>query len=272
MGNRRRADEIYVTIDGLKHKVCRQCSTPKTYDNFTFRNEEKYPFPTNSSDLCKSCMSHYNRNRPKRSRGRGINDVRPIISRVVDGVEVRPCRTCGVEKTAECYYTKKNRMNGKIVWSHTCRSCLLPQYKEYRETHKELIKGYKLSWQRANREHVNSQARLYRAIPEAWAKRVVVSKRYYCKCLGLPFGITAEDVIAAMPQDGLCPALKVKLVYGGGHKAWADSASVDRLIPELGYVVGNIAIISKRANLIKQDATAQELQGIVDWLRSVTAS
>lgn len=46
----------------------------------------------------------------------------------------------------------------------------------------------------------------------------------------------------------------------------AASPSIDRIVPELGYVPGNIAIISWRANDLKKDATADEMRRIADWI------
>ena len=56
----------------------------------------------------------------------------------------------------------------------------------------------------------------------------------------------------------MCPVLGIPLVIGEG--ACSDnSPSIDRIIPELGYVKGNIKVISRRANRIKNDATPDEL-------------
>jgi hypothetical protein len=45
---------------------------------------------------------------------------------------------------------------------------------------------------------------------------------------------------------------------------------LDRVIPELGYVPGNVAVISLRANTMKQDATAAELRVLADWIDNHT--
>ena len=48
-----------------------------------------------------------------------------------------------------------------------------------------------------------------------------------------------------------------------------ERPSLDRIIPELGYVKGNVVFISMRANSIKQDATEQELYLVADWLYKI---
>ena len=44
-------------------------------------------------------------------------------------------------------------------------------------------------------------------------------------------------------------------------------ASLDCIIPELGYVPGNVAVISRRANTIKNDATIEELELVLAYMK-----
>jgi hypothetical protein len=41
--------------------------------------------------------------------------------------------------------------------------------------------------------------------------------------------------------------------------------SLDKFFPHLGYVKGNVAFISLRANMIKSDATEVEMYAVADW-------
>ena len=63
-----------------------------------------------------------------------------------------------------------------------------------------------------------------------------------------------------------CPILGVPIEVLGEDRNRA--ASIDRLNPNLGYVPGNVAVISLRANRIKSDATIEELEKLVAWIRS----
>ncbi len=62
-----------------------------------------------------------------------------------------------------------------------------------------------------------------------------------------------------------CPILHIKLTHDGNRD---HSPSLDRIIPQKGYVKGNVQVISLRANRIKSDATLEELERIVENLRS----
>ena len=67
-----------------------------------------------------------------------------------------------------------------------------------------------------------------------------------------------------------CPVFGHKFVWGRSHlgkgKTTGDSPSLDRIIPELGYVPGNVVFISHNANRIKNNATEKELYAVADWL------
>lgn len=81
----------------------------------------------------------------------------------------------------------------------------------------------------------------------------------------MPFTIAYEDI--EWPQ--VCPVLHIRLDYtpsrGGGRDA---SPSFDRRDPSIGYVRGNVLIISARANRIKSNATIHEIRAVADWLES----
>lgn len=83
---------------------------------------------------------------------------------------------------------------------------------------------------------------------------------------GVPHRLTLNN-IPSIPDT--CPVLGIPL-YPSKGKATDNSPSLDRIDPALGYVPGNVAWISNRANRIKNDATADELASVTKWLRSQT--
>lgn len=105
----------------------------------------------------------------------------------------------------------------------------------------------------------------YHATHNGWANMALCSAARRAKQKNLPFSITMRDVVAVIPIDGKCPVFGFPMKFAGGPVA-RHSASLDRIIPSEGYVASNIAVISCKANAIKQDATAQELQRVADWL------
>ena len=71
---------------------------------------------------------------------------------------------------------------------------------------------------------------------------------------GLEFSLTKEQIQERVPTDGCCPVTRLEFERGDG-KVGPQSMTLDRIDPKLGYVPGNIAVISHLANTIKQDCT-----------------
>jgi hypothetical protein len=78
--------------------------------------------------------------------------------------------------------------------------------------------------------------------------------------LALPFNITAQDI--TIPKT--CPVLGLNL-YKGSKVSGDNSPTLDRILPTLGYVRGNVMVISGRANRIKSDANWWELQTVANF-------
>jgi hypothetical protein len=84
---------------------------------------------------------------------------------------------------------------------------------------------------------------------------------------GLPFTITLADIEAVWPQNGKCPVLNLAFMRGAASPAMA-SPSLERLDPQRGYEPDNIAIISFRANQLRNSATVAELEAVLTWMRN----
>jgi len=82
---------------------------------------------------------------------------------------------------------------------------------------------------------------------------------------GIPFNLTKEDI--QIPTH--CPILGLELNWNQGKGYHPNSPSVDRIRPKLGYVKGNVRVISARANLLKNDATAEELTKVLEDLHAL---
>lgn len=82
---------------------------------------------------------------------------------------------------------------------------------------------------------------------------------------GYPCTITEQDV--HIPE--FCPLLGIPLFRGSRGIHCPNSPSLDKLVPALGYVPGNVLVISYRANSIKQDATLQELKDLTKSLEKI---
>lgn len=141
------------------------------------------------------------------------------------------------------------------------------QYKEWYETNKESCKVRGAQWAKNNPEKVKQRHKRFRENnPEKLAQYYLQYKkqnpRSYlystakkrAKQLHREFTITLDD-LPIIPE--YCPLLGVKLdswITPEGHRP-----SLDRIDSRKGYVPGNVQIISHRANVLKNNATADEL-------------
>lgn len=95
-------------------------------------------------------------------------------------------------------------------------------------------------------------------------KMMWTSAKHRAKLKGVKFEITPQDITIPL----CCPVLGTTLARKATKGPADTSPTLDRLQPEKGYVVGNIAVISLRANRIKNDATLEELEKVTSWLRA----
>lgn len=80
----------------------------------------------------------------------------------------------------------------------------------------------------------------------------------------IPFTIKLEDIY--VPE--YCPVLGLKLKTGW-LRTRDCSPSLDRIRPSLGYVPGNVIVVSHKANSIKSDATPRELEQVAAFYRQL---
>ena len=94
-------------------------------------------------------------------------------------------------------------------------------------------------------------------------RRMLARVKSRAKRLGIPFDLDIEDF--SIPER--CPVLGFHIKPNSGRRRYfGDSPSLDRIEPSKGYVKGNVRVISARANLLKSDATVEELRAVLSDL------
>jgi hypothetical protein len=130
------------------------------------------------------------------------------------------------------------------------------------------------AWQAANPEQVKAQAARRRARNHAsyaerarvhrkenWAAVAIRDARRRARLKGIAFSITAADI----PVPARCPVLDIEMVPGGD--AFWNSPSIDRVDNSKGYIAGNVRVISRKANSLKGDATIEDLEKVIAYMR-----
>jgi hypothetical protein len=88
--------------------------------------------------------------------------------------------------------------------------------------------------------------------------------RYRAKRKGIKFDLEVSDIV--IPR--LCPVLKIPLVRNNRQAGpRASSPSLDRINNDLGYIKGNVQVISHKANTMKHCATDSELVLFANWVK-----
>lgn len=92
-------------------------------------------------------------------------------------------------------------------------------------------------------------------------KQLLADARKRAKNRGLEFNICIDDVV--IPE--FCPVFGYRLEVGDG-KRQDNSPSIDRINNSLGYIKGNVRIISFRANALKNNGTIEEFEKIIEYM------
>lgn len=126
---------------------------------------------------------------------------------------------------------------------------------------KESLKMYHKIWYKEKKkENGYSEERKAYAIEyreKNVEKRLLLGAKTRAKELGLDFNLSLEDIV--LTEN--CPILKEKMVVKSRY-----APSLDRINPNLGYIKGNVWVISRKANVMKNDATETELRRFSDWV------
>lgn len=171
------------------------------------------------------------------------------------------CSQCKEEKSDESFSFKKNGMPGL---KSACKACHAADVRERyaADPAPRIARSKELRKDPEVRRKINKQRNaLRRKNPalELWRLAKVRARQK-----NLAFDIDVSDVV--VPE--VCPVLGIRLEWGCSKRQLDCSPTVDRVIPDLGYVKTNVRVISWRANRIKSDATAGELAAVLAYVSS----
>jgi hypothetical protein len=171
--------------------------------------------------------------------------VRPPEGSAMDIISRDEAREMGLKQ----FYTGKNCRKGhdspRYTRNNNCVVCKRIQYKSPEGKVKKSI--------HAKRYRESSSGRRYRLLESA---------RRRAKVKGLEINIGIEDIV--VPE--YCPLLNIKLEPGEDHAFNLNSPSLDRIDNEKGYIKGNVAVISLKANKLKSNLSLAELEFLAENL------
>ena len=170
------------------------------------------------------------------------------------------CNICKNEKTLREFSKSKYYSDGH---RSQCKQC----NKDYRQRNIDKIKQKAKEYHLLNREkNLEKSKKNYKKYYGKYPDRFLLkAAKARAKKSGLDFNLTLEDI--SIPD--LCPVLKIPLRRNTekNNTASHNSPSLDRINPNLGYIKGNVRVISHRANSLKSNATLEEIEFILEDIR-----
>lgn len=160
------------------------------------------------------------------------------------------CHKCSNNKPILEFYKDKSRNDGLSPY---CKSCTKIQRHQYYSGNKEQIQSKVRSRRITDKERFR-QYDLNKA-RDNYEGIIFQSTKYRAKVANMEHTISKEDII--IPET--CPYLDVPLTRIHGQGQVPTNASLDRIDNSKGYIKGNIQVISKLANRMKNHATEEQL-------------
>lgn len=122
---------------------------------------------------------------------------------------------------------------------------------------------YDKNYYEENKDKIKKRQDTYRKTEEfkrslelAFVNALVATNRYKATKQGILFDLNPGQIIIPVR----CPYLGVVLTTIRGKGFQPTNASIDRIDPTKGYTHDNIQIISRKANMMKQNASMHELR------------
>jgi hypothetical protein len=117
--------------------------------------------------------------------------------------------------------------------------------------------GYYFSYCKLCRKE---RQRIHRLNRSPWKERASKIGRR-ASLSGIPFNLDGDYLENLWElQEGLCFYTGYRMVGSVGNGLTEYSVSVDKIIPEIGYLKGNVVLCTHRANTIKNNLTLSEME------------
>ena len=166
------------------------------------------------------------------------------------------CSKCGIEKTLDNFTLRKDTGKYRCV----CHECRRNEYKNNEELRNKAKERAKEFYKNNREKELLLGKKRYR---ENLQKSLYNSAKRRAKAKNIPFNIDIDDIV--IPKK--CPVFGFDFEIGTKNKQ--KSPSLDRIIPEKGYVKGNIIVVSLKANTMKSNATLEEIKALYDFYKNI---
>lgn len=159
-------------------------------------------------------------------------------------IRVKKCTKCLDVKTENCFHKHKRQADGL---NPVCKDCRKKEYKLSNSKQKKQTQKPKSKRKQEDRR-----------------TKMLANARGRALKKHIPFNLSKKDVI--IPNR--CPIFGIEISETNEQVSY-DSPTLDRINPDpkIGYVKGNVHVISCRANMLKNNATIEELETLLKWMK-----
>lgn len=175
--------------------------------------------------------------------------------------DTKRCNHCGKELPLTDFFT-----NGRKGYLRPeCKECTRKIRREQRKKDPEKFRarGREDYYKNHDARKASLKKRYYYRKEHDYFAFYIYNKKSSVKQQGIPFELDKKYLESIWVDT--CPVFGTKLVKR--TEEFSDNtAELDRIVPELGYIKGNVRWISKRANRLKSDATIEELKKIIKYM------
>jgi len=176
----------------------------------------------------------------------------------------KKCSKCGEWKDLSEFHKNKSYKDGIDCYCKKCRNL------------------YRINYHLKNQDKMNRYFKEY--YKTHGAERIEYHKQYYedNHLRKLLLGCVTRSYKKNVPCDSIedlhnylkpifdnkrCEHCNTILIYNKKQSKRQDNSfSIDRIIPEKGYVIGNVAILCNKCNIIKSFGTPDEHRSIANWM------
>lgn len=174
--------------------------------------------------------------------------------------KIKSCSKCGKKYPATSEYFRKSVICVDRI-SNVCKKCVARLKKEWRKNTGRYKKGPRQNL--SFKERYQNDPILRRAM----ILRQGIIKR--SKDKNLPCDkelLTVSYFVDALKKNSICECCSREMDFTFKNNVNDCSPTIDKIVPSLGYVNNNIAIICWRCNTIKKDANLAELKNLLNWM------
>lgn len=165
------------------------------------------------------------------------------------------CKTCASNRKTLWNYIKLRRTKG----SEMTHEELKAQWNQYRQDNLQAVREKEKNWRANNKDKDRARKREYeRNLP--WESKIARRCNDRARIKNIPRGMKPRDLYTAttgkLPEFcPIFPHIKLDYQHNTDMRCWP---TVDRIVPELGYVSDNVWVISWAANTWKSNGSNPE--------------